>query len=107
MTTAQPEPLIGLRCVQCDNVHFPPRSACPGCHERQFTQQALTSGTVEQTTTVLTGITDPTAPVQIASVLAEDGLVICARVRGAEPKIGDTVTLTLESGSVTARPAYP
>lgn len=92
----------GLRCVQCEHVHFPPRHVCPQCHGRQFTQQPLRSGVIEEITTPVAGVGVPASPVRIASIRTDQEPHILARVHG-ELQSGDSVGLSLESGKVTAR----
>ena len=90
------------RCARCGWQGTPMRLWCPACGGDRVEGVAVTGGVVAETTTVRRFAGGELAPVEVASITADGGGTLIARLAGGRP--GAHVGLSDESGAPVAAP---
>lgn len=91
------------RCAGCGWQGTPRRLWCPACGAAAVEQVAVTGGSVAESTTVHRFASGERPPVVVASIAADGGGVLIARLEGTEP--GARTTLSDDRGAPVAAPA--
>lgn len=91
------------RCAACGWQGTPRRIWCPACGGDRVEEVTVTGGTVAETTTVRRFASGELAPVEVASISADGGGTLIARLTGEKP--GTRVQLSDDSGAPVATPA--
>jgi uncharacterized OB-fold protein len=91
-------------CTACGRAAFPPRLACPRCHESEWHLEAALVGTIEHVTAVRRSavLADDELPVWLALVRTDLGPQVIARLDGAA-SAGQRVELAADGNAVRAR----
>jgi uncharacterized OB-fold protein len=90
------------RCAECAWQGTPRRLWCPACGGDRIDQVAVSAGAVAEATTVRRFAGGELAPVQVASITADGGGTLVARLGGGEP--GVRVDLSDDRGAPVAMP---
>jgi uncharacterized OB-fold protein len=92
-------------CESCGHAVFPPRLACPRCHENAWRLERAHCGTVEYLTAVRrSAVIEPGGePIRLALVHTDLGPRVLARV-DSDLSPGQRVELDAAANAVTARP---
>lgn len=91
------------RCTECAWQGTPRRLWCPACGGNRIEQVAVSAGAVAEVTTVRRFADGDLAPVEVASIDADGGGTLIARLAGGGPRA--RVRLTDDGGAPVAAPA--
>jgi len=88
--------LVGTRCLECGEKHFPPRRVCPGCRSEKTERFSFAGGGVIESFTVIHTAPDGFdlySPYIVGLVRLSEGPVISSHIVGTKErvKIGSSV----------------